>query len=103
MRRAAKNDDNQAAIIKALNRVGVSVEVIRKPVDLLVHCRASCPHCGSEVPWGKTLPVEVKNPDGKDTITKEQAEFIARWPGPVPIVRSEEEAIREVLGEKVLA
>ena len=105
MRRyAAKIDDNQGVIVKALNKAGVSVEVIGKPVDLLFHNpHACCPHCGERLPDGKTGVLEVKNPDGKDTITKDQAEFIARWSGPVPVSRTEEEAIRAVLGEKALA
>lgn len=104
MRRAAKIDANQPGIVKALERVGVSVESIGKPVDLLWHNpHACCPHCGERLPDGKTGVLEVKNPDGKDMITKEQAEFMSRWSGPVPVARTEEEAIREVLGEKVLA
>lgn len=91
MRRAANTDKNQTAIVEALRRLGVSVEIIRKPVDLLVWHR------------GEYSLMEVKNPDGFDRFTKEQAEFLSRWPGTVHIVRSEEEAIRAVLGEKVLA
>jgi hypothetical protein len=89
--RAARVDDNQRAIIEALERVGVSVEVIGKPLDLLCCVR------------GETLVLEVKNPDGRDRITKEQAEFIARWPGRILIARTPEEAVRLVLGEKVMA
>ena len=103
MRRAAKIDDNQPAIVKALERAGVSVESIGKPVDLLFHNpHARCPHCNERLPDGKTGILEVKNPDGKDTITGDQAEFMASWSGPVPVVRTEEEALRAVLGEKVL-
>lgn len=91
MRRAAKVDANQAEIVGALRSCSVSVEIIGKPVDLLLCCR------------GETSLMEVKNPDGKDELTKEQIEFIARWPGKVHIARSKEEAIRAVLGEKVLA
>ena len=74
-----------------LRQCAVSVEIIGKPVDLLICCR------------GETSLMEVKNPDGKDTLTKDQVEFIARWPGVVHVVRSVDEAIRAVLGEKVLA
>lgn len=90
MRRAAKNDTNQPDIIKALRRVGVSVEFIGKPVDLLVHHR------------GVTALMEVKNPDGRDQLTKDQVEFIARWPGQIHIVRSVEEAVTAVLGKEVM-
>lgn len=91
MRRAAKVDSNQAEIVDALRRCSVAVEIIGKPVDLLLCCR------------GETSLMEVKNPDGKDELTKDQVEFIARWPGKVHVVRSKEEALREVLGEKALA
>lgn len=87
MRRAAKVDANQPAIIDALKRCSVSVEVIGKPVDLLLCHR------------GETSLMEVKNPDGKDTLSKDQVEFIARWPGKVHVVRSVEEALQAVLGD----
>lgn len=105
MRRyAAKIDDNQPAIVKALERAGVSVQSIGKPVDLLYHNpHARCPHCNERLPEGKTGILEVKNPDGKDKITTEQAEFMARWPGPVPVARTEEEALRAALGEKAMS
>lgn len=96
MRRAANIDKNQTAIVDALRRVGVSVEVIGKPLDLLVCCR------------GETSLVECKAPrptseGGSHGLTKDQVEFIARWPGKVHIVRSEDEAVRAVLGEKAMA
>jgi hypothetical protein len=91
MRRAAKVDANQAEIVDALRRIGVAVEVIGKPVDLLICHRAT------------TALMEVKNRDGGDRLTKDQVEFIARWPGVVHVVRSVDEAMRCVLGEKVMA
>lgn len=95
-RQAARVDNNQAEIVDALRRCGVSVEIIGKPFDLVVCCR------------GETSFVECKWPrptseGGSHGLTKDQVEFIARWPGKVHVVRSKEEAIREVLGEKVLA
>jgi hypothetical protein len=91
MRRAAKVDANQSAVIAALKAACVSVEVVGKPVDLLLCCR------------GVTSLMEVKNPDGKDQLTKDQVEFIARWPGQVHIARTPEEAVRMVLGAEVMA
>jgi hypothetical protein len=88
LRRAAKIDYNQPDIIKALQRISVSVEIIKKPVDLLICHR------------GETALMEVKNPDGKNQLTKDQVEFIARWPGKVYIVHSAEDAVNQVLGEK---
>lgn len=86
-----RSDANQDAIIGALKRCGVQVEVIGSPVDLMVCCR------------GETSLMEVKNPDGKDKLTAAQVAFIARWPGKIHVVRSIDEALRAVLGEKVMA
>lgn len=91
MRRAAKVDGTQGAIVEALRRIGVHVEIVGKPVDLL------CSHKGL---W---FVVEVKNAQGKNQLTKDQVEFIARSQGPVHIVRTPDEAVRAVLGEEVMA
>ena len=96
MRRAARADKNQTAVIDALKRCGVSVEVIGKPVDLLVCCR------------GETSLVEVKNPDRtsnqpQSRWTKDQVDFIGRWPGKIHVVTSPEEAVAAVLGKEVMA
>lgn len=91
MRRAANIDKNQPEIVSALRHIGVSVEIIGKPLDLLLWHR------------GEYSLMEIKNPDGFDRMTKDQVEFIARWPGRIHIVRSKEEAIRAVIGEKALA
>jgi hypothetical protein len=90
--RYAKNiDANQPEIIKALEACAVKVYVLSKPVDLLC-CRQD----------KQLFLLEVKNPDGKDRITKEQADFLKSWPGDVHIVRTPDEALRAVLGEEVL-
>ena len=96
MRRAARVDENQQAIVDALKRVGVSVEIIGKPVDLLICCR------------GVTALMEVKNPgrtsaDPESRMTRDQVEFIARWPGTIHVVRTAEEAVRLVLGPEAMA
>lgn len=91
MRRAARTDSNQAEIVAALKGVGVSVEYIKEPTDLLIY-----------VPSRKeTALMEVKTDEGR--LTKAQVEFIARWPGPIYIVRSAREAIESALGKEVLA
>lgn len=82
MRRAAKVDHTQKAVVDALRRCGVSVEIIGKPVDLLICHR------------GETALMEVKNRDGKNQFTKDQVEFISRWPGKVHVVHSVDDAIR---------
>lgn len=38
-RRAARNDDNHAAVVKALETIGCLVVTIRQPVDLLIGYR----------------------------------------------------------------
>jgi hypothetical protein len=90
MRRAAKTDATQAAIVDALRRVGVAVEYIKEPVDLLC--------CDQR---GNLYLLEVKNKAGKNQLTKKQAEFLSRWPGQVYLVRTPEEAVRAVLGDEV--
>ena len=89
-RRAAKIDDNQPDIIRALKAVGVSVEIIGKPVDLLVYNPRT----------KETSLLECKALDGR--YTKDQVEFMARWPGPVHVARSAEEAVAAVLGREVM-
>jgi hypothetical protein len=83
MRRAAKVDANQKAIVERLRDCSVTVEIVGKPLDLLVCCR------------GETSLMEVKTADGG--FTKAQVEFIARWPGKIHVVRTEDEAL-EALG-----
>lgn len=98
MRRAARTDGNQAEIIAALRRVGVSAEYIKQPFDLVVYNPRR----------RETAFVECKAPrpteeGGSHGLTKAQAEFIARWPGPIYVVRSAEDALRQVLGEEAFA
>lgn len=90
MRRAAKVDATQAAIVDALRRVGAAVVYIKEPLDLLVGYR------------GKNVLMEVKNRDGKDELTKAQIEFIATWPGEVHIVYSPFEAVQAIVGAEAL-
>lgn len=85
-----RSDHTQDAIIDALRRIGVAVQVIGEPMDLLVCHR------------GVTSLVECKNRDGRNRLTKGQVEFIARWPGMIHIVHTPEEAIRAVIGDEVL-
>ena len=88
MRHAARTDGNHDAICKALRAIGVSVEYLKLPLDLLVHHR------------GRTFLMEIKTEEGR--LTKDQVEFIARWPGEIHIVRNEQEAIEAVLGKELL-
>ena len=88
MRRQARTDSNQAEICKALRDIGVSVEYLKLPLDLLI-CHK-----------GETALMEIKTDKGR--LTKDQIAFIARWPGKIPVVRSAEEAIEAVLGKEML-
>jgi hypothetical protein len=91
MRHAARTDANQAAIVKALKAVGVSVEYIKLPFDLVVFNPRT----------RETAFMECKTEDGR--FTKQQLEFISRWPGKIYTARSPEDAVRQVLGEEVMA
>jgi hypothetical protein len=86
MRRAARVDTNQPDIVRALQKIGCDVEVIGRPVDLLVGYRA------------KNFLIEVKNPNGENKVYDGQKDFISRWRGQVRVVRSADEAIRLVTG-----
>jgi hypothetical protein len=68
MRRAARVDANQAAIVQALRDAGAYVWVIGLPVDLLAGYN------------GKTWLMEVKT-DGKKKLTQLQADFFSAWIG----------------------
>lgn len=93
MRRAAKVDVTQVAIVGALRRIGCHVLHLHRVgqgcPDLLVY--------GA----GRTFLMEVKSPGEK--VNAAQAEFIEKWPGEVAVVRSAEEAIRAVVGSEALA
>lgn len=87
-RYALRTDANQTAVISALEAAGATVDVIGKPVDLLVGIR------------GQFMLMEVKNrerwaSDGKPT--KAQAAFFKRWEGyPWSIVDGPEAALRAI-------
>jgi Holliday junction resolvase len=92
MRRAAKVDATQAAIVKALRAAGckvLSLAACGKGVpDLLVYRDSN--YCGEWI----TL-IEVKNPAGRGTsLTPDQVKFHAEWP--VTVVTTPEEALRAV-------
>ena len=68
MRRAARVDENQAAIVSALRAAGAYVFIIGLPVDLLVGYK------------GHTYLVEIKR-DAKARKTNLQEDFFYRWTG----------------------
>lgn len=91
MRRAARVDDNQAAIVDALRRAGCSVRSLaslgKGCPDLLVG-RA-----------GVNYLLEVKDgskPPCKRRLTPDEEAFHAAWRGPVAVVESVEDALKSV-------
>ena len=72
MRRAARRDENEPDIIKALRQVGACVYPMDEPCDLLVGFR------------NQTILMEIKNPKnnyGKKGLNKNQREFFKSWRG----------------------
>jgi hypothetical protein len=95
MRRAAKIDGTQTAIVDALRAAGCKVlslaAVHNGCPDLLVYFSATY---SGEFFDGFTL-LEVKNPAGRGVgLTPDQVKFHAEWP--VTVVTSPEEALRAV-------
>ena len=86
MRYAAKRDTTEAAIVDALRRFGCTVVPLSQPgiPDLLVR-----------TPDGRAHVVECKAPGGSRTPA--QLKFQQTW-GPVPILRSSEEAVKWLIG-----
>ena len=86
----AKVDQNQKDIIDALRKIGATVEVIGRPLDLLVGYRK------------RNFIVEVKQ-KGKENRKDQQAQrdWIKDWKGQARIVTSPEEAIQLVTGPYV--
>lgn len=88
MRHALRVDANQTAVISALRAAGATVEVVGKPLDLLVGIRNQ---------W---MLIEVK--DGAkcksaQKPTMAQQAFFERWAGyPWAIVDSPESALRAI-------
>ena len=103
MRRAAKVDATQAAIVTALRAAGCKVlslaacgkgvpDLLVLPPHVIYHDRDWCEDCDRPV-----LPylLEVKNPAGRGTsLTPDQVKFHAEWP--VTVVTTPEEALRAV-------
>jgi hypothetical protein len=90
MRRAARVDENQAAIVAALRQAGASVWIIGLPVDLV---------CGYR---GITLLMEIKTLTGKRNpkparYTDLQKSFMLDWRGgPVSTVTDVQGALTAI-------
>jgi len=94
MRRAAKVDDNQADIVKALRGIGATVQSLATVgdgcFDLLV---------GYE---GVNYVMEVKDgnkPPSARKLTPKQVKWDNKWKGQKAVVKSVEEALSELLQE----
>jgi hypothetical protein len=81
-----RRDDNEQAVVDALERIGCTVFKIGRPVDLLVGFRA------------KNWLLEVKNKNGRDKLTEFQQDWIPAWRGQVRIVHTPQEAVDLVTG-----
>jgi hypothetical protein len=87
MRRAARIDESQTAIVNALRKAGASVTLIQWPVDAIVGFR------------GTTLLMEFKTAGTyyARKPNKNQREFMATWlGGPVSMVDGPEAALRAI-------
>ena len=91
MRRAARTDSNQQAVIDRLREANFKVKYIKEPVDLLV--AGINPRTGRRT----NVLMEVKVDGGR--LTKQQVEFIAEWPGPLHIVKTGDEAVEIMVEE----
>lgn len=91
MRRAARTDANQQAIMDRLREIGCKVDYIKEPTDLLVGYR--------NVSTGRRFNVLLECKVDGGRLTKKQVKFIESWPGPLHIVRDPEEAVEIVLEE----
>lgn len=93
MRRAAKVDANQAEVVKALRKMGATVQ-------LLHSVGAGCPDllCGFR---GRNILIEVKDggkvPSAR-RLTADQVEWHGGWKGQVAVVEDADAAIAVVLG-----
>ena len=95
--RAARVDENQAAIVTALRKAGASVFIASKVgggfPDLV---------CGY---GGYTYLLEVKNPNKPKAdrqLTEDQTIFFCFWRGHVDVVLTPEEALQVVVGNSIL-
>jgi hypothetical protein len=87
MRHAAARDHNEPALVKLARSIGAVMWPLDEPVDWL---------CG----WrGRWWPVEIKNPDGKNRMTKQQVLFLAAARErelPVWVWRTEDDVMRDL-------
>ncbi len=86
---ANTRDTNESEIVEALEKVGISVERITVPCDLI---------CG----WhGETTLIEVKK-DAKAPLTRDERKFHAGFRGKIRIVWTGPMAIEAVTGQRIV-
>lgn len=93
LRRAARVDGPQPAIVEALRKIGARVahtHMVGNGFPDLVACFR-----------GRNVLLEVKAPGEKPN--KEQVEFIAAWGGELHVVHSPEEAVALLIGKEAMA
>jgi len=91
MRQAARIDANQPDIVKALRKIGASVFVIGRPVDLLVGFRQ------------RSYIFEIKDPDqdySHRKLNPFQTKFFQEWQGQVDKIETAEAAIKIITEQK---
>jgi hypothetical protein len=98
VRRAAKVDANQDAIVTALEAAGASVQSLapigRGCPDLLVAGPRKA-YFNGKADVAMFL-MEIKNPKGKDEVNDKQTKWHIAWNAPVYVVRSPDEALRVI-------
>lgn len=85
MRRAARRDANEPAIVRALEAVGATVYRFHTPVDLWAMAR------------GRWAWLEVKRPDKRGDLTEIERRFLelcAAYGAPAHVVTTPGEALR---------
>ena len=92
MRRAARTDANQARIVMALRQAGVAVEPLHAVGGGVPDLLCASARIGN-------ILIEVKdgdNPPSARKLTPAQKAWHARWPGPIAVVSTVEEALAAV-------
>lgn len=92
MRRRARTDNNHADVVKALTDATIAVQSLAEVgngcPDLLVAWRGFC------------MVLEVKDGDkceSKRELTQAQKRWHERWPGPLAVVTTPEDAVTAVI------
>jgi hypothetical protein len=94
MRRIARVDGNQPEIVKALRKIGASVQ-------LLHTVGQGCPDLLAALA-GRNVLFEVKDPaqpPSKRKLTDDEAVWFGNWKGEAHVIETAEQAIAILMGE----